>query len=211
MMQENHISFTVRAPFYTLNDLNDQTKRVWIVFHGYGQLSRFFVEKFKTLDPAKHFILAPQGLSKHYRNGFTGRVGASWMTKEDRLTEIENQYAYLDEVMRHYPQIANKQVVFFGFSQGVSTMCRYAAHAKIPFSKMILWAGTFPPELTRTDFDFLSGSEEVIYYTGDQDPFYEEGMKEKQEEVAQSVMGIRPTIRIFSGGHQVVPELLKAI
>ncbi len=209
MIEERYIPISIQASYSVLNTLTEKTKRVWLVFHGYGQLSRFFIKKFEQLDPEENFIIAPQGLSKFYLEGFTGRVGASWMTKEDRLTEIEQQMNLVDEIMKKEGvQSQNIELNYFGFSQGVSTMCRYAAHAKLPFGQMVLWAGTFPPELERDDFHFLKGDEEVKYFSGSSDPFYKEGMKEKQEELVLAAMGLIPTLFPFEGKHEVIASLV---
>lgn len=209
---EQHIPYEHRAPYCTLNRLTNNTKRVWLVFHGYGQLSRFFIRKFEALDPNLNFIIAPQGLSRYYLEGFSGRVGASWMTSEDRLTDIENQKSYLDQVVsRECGNISNADLVYFGFSQGVATMCRHAAHARRPFSQMILWAGTFPPELEASDFDFLSGGESVSYFTGNQDPFYEEGMEEEQLRRVSMAMGLKAEVVRFDGGHEVKQSLINQL
>lgn len=173
MSDEHYIDISQRVSFYTLNELTAKTKRVWLVFHGYGQLSKFFLRKFEQLDKKENLLIAPQGLSKFYLEGFTGRVGASWMTKEDRLTEIENQHRYVDAVLDQYSlDKSGLELVYFRFSQGVATMCRYAAHAQLKFSKMILWAGTFPPDLLKEDFGFLEGNEQIHYVTGLNDPFF---------------------------------------
>ncbi|MEQ9466539.1 MAG: hypothetical protein RLN88_03955, partial [Ekhidna sp.] len=157
MSKQHHIDISVKASYHTLNDLTEKTEKVWLVFHGYGQLAEYFIKKFDGLDPEKNFIIAPQGLSKYYLDGVTGRVGASWMTKEDRLTEIENQYSYIDGMLKEVGDISDKQLIYFGFSQGTATMGRYAAHAKIPFQKMIIWAGTFPPDTNPDDWKYLTG------------------------------------------------------
>ena len=36
-------SYTSTNTYDTLNTLNDNTQNVWIVFHGIGYLSRFFI------------------------------------------------------------------------------------------------------------------------------------------------------------------------
>jgi len=204
---QHHIDVTVKAYYFTLNELTPSTERVWLVFHGYGQLAEFFVKKFESLDPKKNFIIAPQGLSKYYLNGVYGRVGASWMTKEDRLTEIANQYRYLDEVLSQF-DLTNKQLIYFGFSQGTATMGRYAAHAKIPFSKMIIWAGTFPPDTDPSDWSYLTGTEDISYWTSKEDIYYQEGMVEKQNEVVKAALGVIPTLNWYDGGHKIIPELV---
>ena len=211
MINDKHIDIPIKAPYYTLNELSTDTERVWLVFHGYGQLARFFLSKFQVLDSKKNFIIAPQGLSKFYQQGFYGRVGASWMTKEDRLTEIENQYKYIQSVLNEIGDISNKQLIYFGFSQGTATMGRFAAWAKVPFKKMILWAGTFPPDIAPVTFNFLSGTEEITYFTSREDPFFEENMIEKQNSIIKQTLGKEPILQWYEGGHKIIPEHLLTI
>ncbi|MBK9635339.1 MAG: hypothetical protein IPO64_12805 [Bacteroidetes bacterium] len=59
---------------------------------------QIFIEKFEDFDPEEHFVIAPEALSKGYIDGLTGRVGASWMTKEDRTNEIQDYINYLESV-----------------------------------------------------------------------------------------------------------------
>ncbi len=95
-MKENHLKITKTARYYTLGELNDQTENVWFVIHGYGQLAEFFIKKFNVLNDGKTLIIAPEALSKFYLKEFTGRVGATWMTREDREHEIEDYINYLN-------------------------------------------------------------------------------------------------------------------
>ncbi len=206
-MEQHYVDIATKAPYYTLNELTDRTERVWLVFHGYGQLAAFFIKKFAQLDPVKNFIIAPQGLSKYYLEGVYGRVGASWMTKEDRLTEIENQYSYIHQVLDRY-QLGNKQLVYFGFSQGTATMGRFAAKAKILFDKMIIWAGTFPPDTDPTDWQFLSGKEDISYYTCKDDPYFKDEFIPQQNKVIKGAMGVEPTLHWYEGGHRVIPDIV---
>ena len=211
MIKEERIDVSIEAPYFTLNEMSSKTKRVWLVFHGYGQLAKYFIQKFEILDPRENFIIAPQGLSKYYLNGFYGRVGASWMTKEDRLTEIENQFRYIDAVLDHIGDIENLELIYFGFSQGTATMGRYAAFAKRAFKKMVIWAGTFPPDIEDGSFDFLNGNEEIVYYTSREDQFFKEEMIDTQNEVVKKAIGKKPELHWYQGGHKVVPEFLLGI
>lgn len=201
-MKQHHLDVNIKASYYSLNQLTEKTERIWLVFHGYGQLAEFFIKKFEGLDPKKNFIIAPQGLSKYYLEGVYGRVGASWMTKEDRLTEIENQYMYLDQVLNQF-KIDGKDLVYFGFSQGTATMGRYAAYAKIPFQQMIIWAGTFPPDTDPKDWKFLTGVEKISYYTSKEDVYFKEEMISQQNEVVKNALGKEPELNWYSGGHRV--------
>lgn len=211
MSIENHLDVSIRASYRTLNELTDKTERVWLVCHGQGQLSEYFIKKFEILDAEKNFILAPQGLSKYYLEGFSGRVGASWMTKEDRLTEIDNQYRFLSSVLDNHKEVLSKELILFGFSQGAATIGRFAANAKIPFSKMVIWAGTFPPDIEPNAYNFLTGEEEIIYFTSRTDPFFKEEMIDAQNDVMERTLGKRPKLNWYEGGHKVIPEILLTI
>ncbi len=210
---QKHIDVTLQASYRTLNELTDETQYVWMVFHGYGQLTEFFIRKFDQLDPAKHFVIAPQGLSKFYLEGFSGRVGATWMTKEDRLTEIENQQRYLRAVLEQEvgERRSDTRLIIFGFSQGVATMCRFAAYNDIPFDRMIMWAGTFPHDLEKKDVSHWPDEFPIKYFMGRQDPFFKPGIVEEQRRRVTELTGIEPTLRLFDGKHEVVPHLLHEV
>ena len=121
------------------------------MLHGYGQLARFFIRHFQSIDDGTRFIVAPEGLSRFYLPGHQ-RVGATWMTKEDRLHEIDDYLAYLDAVavcvLRALPDDAS--VTLLGFSQGATTACRWTTMGEIEADRLILWAGGLPHDL---DFD----------------------------------------------------------
>ena len=51
MMEQRHITFQHTTPYGVLNELTENTRRIWLVFHGYGQLSRYFLRKFEGLNP----------------------------------------------------------------------------------------------------------------------------------------------------------------
>ena len=80
-VHEHSIKVENTAHYVSLGELNRETKEIWIVCHGYGQLAKFFIRKFKILQKESVYIVAPQGFHKFYLKGFSGRVGASWMTK----------------------------------------------------------------------------------------------------------------------------------
>lgn len=209
MMQEKHLTYLHTGAYATLNELTPLTKRVWIVFHGYGQLAKFFIRKFYLLNPADNYIIAPQGINKHYLQGFEGRVGANWMTKEDRLTDIANQYAYLDAVLANEAINWEKvDLVYLGFSQGVTTMARYAAYSRRDFAKMIFWAGPFPSELHTEDFNFRKGSERYHFFAGADDPLFDSEQRKDQLLLLQQVFQRAIPPKIFDGIHELKSELI---
>ena len=99
-MKERNINFEFKARYYKLGDITHETKQVWFVLHGYGQLAQYFIKKFKAIESSQICIVAPEGLSKFYLESVTSRsaggsnrVGATWMTRENREVDIENYIA----------------------------------------------------------------------------------------------------------------------
>ncbi|MES2619454.1 MAG: phospholipase, partial [Bacteroidota bacterium] len=89
-MKENHIIINKTARFFTLGELNAKTKHVWIVLHGFGYDVKKFLSQFEPLLREEIFIIAPEALNRFYLKATAGLVGATWMTKEDRLNEIKD-------------------------------------------------------------------------------------------------------------------------
>lgn len=210
-MKAHRIPIQKTARYFSEGLLSAATKEVWIVCHGYGQLAEFFLRKFQGLAAEDRVILAPEGLHRYYLNGSSGRVGASWMTKEDRLTDIEDYVRFLDQiyvlVKTESPQA---KIVVLGFSQGCATVSRWISYGKVQCDKLILYAGVFPPDL---DFE-LDGSKlkdvPVIIANGDEDEFLKENDIHLQMEVLKR-HHIFPKYLPFKGTHQIYPEVLEEI
>jgi len=216
-MQEHNLHFDFRAHYYTLGKLTANTRQIWFVLHGYGQLARYFIRKFAALEEQQIFIIAPEGLSRFYlENVQTGarpndRVGASWMTKENRTTDMRNYLHYLDLLYETQVGMENKiPVTFLGFSQGAATASRWAIHRRTGFQRLILWAGIFPPDL-----DFQSGRDvlkdkEVFLVYGKTDPFLNDSRFAEMHTIS-SGLGISPQQITFAGGHEIDEETLLKI
>ncbi|MCO5247367.1 MAG: dienelactone hydrolase family protein [Chitinophagales bacterium] len=204
----NTLSLEVKktARIYTLGTLCEQTENIWIVFHGYGMLARYFIKKFEDLDLKTNFIIAPEALSKFYQSGFTGRIGATWMTSEDRENEIKDYTNYIESVFQKLiaNQRRNKRLIAFGFSQGVSTLFRWANTSHHKIDKLAAWSGTIPQDVL--DNYQLDNSQLYLFY-GNQDPFLSE--KRIQEYLQQlGKKNITFNINEFEGGHQIIQEKL---
>ena len=150
-MQEHFFSTPRSARYFTLGSPQGATD-VWIVCHGYGQLASRFLERFRALESERRCIVAPEGLSRFYltENPSERRVGASWMTKEDRLHEIDDYVRYLDTL---HTQVVpgNARVTALGFSQGTATVCRWAAFGAARIDRLMIWGGEVPPDLDLGD------------------------------------------------------------
>jgi predicted esterase len=207
---QHELNFPFKARYYKLGEINTNTKQIWWVLHGYGQMSQFFIQKFKILSEQGICVIAPEGLSRFYLEGNSGRVGASWMTRENRETDIENYISYLDAVWKIENNSSEIPTTLFGFSQGAATAVRWAMNGKINFDRLILWAGLFPP-----DIDFVKGSEllrdkKIIEVLGKQDQFI---TKDKIEEMLalNQKLKISPTIIEFEGKHEISDEILTRV
>jgi predicted esterase len=146
-MQEHHFSTSRSGRYFTLGS-PEHAADLWFVCHGYGQLAARFLERFRPLEAEGRCIVAPEGLSRFYltESPTERRVGASWMTREDRLHEIDDYVRYLDGV---YAKIVlrNARVTVLGFSQGTATASRWTALGSSRVDRLIVWGGEIPPDL----------------------------------------------------------------
>lgn len=208
-MQEHNVHVDFKAHYYTLGHLTSTTRQVWFVLHGYGQLARYFIRKFAPLGEQQIFIIAPEGLSRFYLEKVQSggrpddRIGASWMTKENRDTDIRNYLQYLDILYETHIGMENKvPVTVLGFSQGAATASRWAIHRRTGFKRLILWSGIFPPDL-----DFQSGRDvlkdkEVLLVYGKTDAFLNDNRFAEMHTIA-SKLEISPQRLTFDGGHEI--------
>jgi predicted esterase len=149
-MQERFLTTSRTARYWTLGS-PQRAAELWLVCHGYGQLASRFLERFRPLATPDRCIVAPEGLSRFYLTDDPGerRVGAGWMTREDRLHEIDDYVRYLDGVYRAVAP-ARAKLTALGFSQGTATICRWAALGAARVDRLILWGGEVPPDLDLT-------------------------------------------------------------
>jgi predicted esterase len=201
---EHQLAVTRTARYQQLGELSAATRRVWFVAHGYGQLAAYFVRHFAHLveaDP-QLVVVAPEGLSRFYLAGTGGRVGATWMTKEDRLAEIDDYVAYLNQLAaniltRAAPEAA---VTVLGFSQGAATVGRWLARANFRPVRLMLWAGAFPSDMDFTVATRLLRGLPITLVCGTEDEFIREEDLRKQQEFLRR-LGVEPTLVRFAGPH----------
>ena len=160
------------AHYSILGTPTRKVKKLWIVTHGYGQLSKTFIRRFQTIMDDETMVIAPEGLSRFYWGGFDGPIVASWMTREDRLDEIADYVAMLDQLYNHYVPLCHPdvEITLFGFSQGTATQVRWIMHSFPHFHKLMLWAGQLPEDLDyKPHLDYF---EDKALFTafGDKDP-----------------------------------------
>ena len=204
-MNTQNVSFTASGTYYSLG----KGESLLYVLHGYGQLARFFIRKFQLLED-EFTIVAPEGLHRFYLQGTSGRVGASWMTKEERETDIKNYINFLDTLHRkHFATQSWKTIVVLGFSQGVATAFRWLADGKITANTFLLCSGMIPPDVNLKEKHHIFSKLKMAYFSGNDDPYKtEEAVKTFQERLDKLPFSIRNIA--FEGKHEVhIPSILE--
>jgi predicted esterase len=208
-MDQHEISFQYQARYFKLGEINSRTKQIWFVLHGYGQLAEYFIRKFTVLQDHNVCVIAPEGLSHFYLENFqagTGRknerVGATWMTRENRSIDIQNYLEYLNALYHKEIAQAIIPVSILGFSQGSATASRWVMNNQIKFQRLILWSGIFPP-----DMDFENGKEllkqkEVLMVYGKNDPFLTDERFREMTNLSQKLSTDVKQI-VFDGEHDI--------
>ncbi|HET9502773.1 MAG TPA: phospholipase [Hymenobacter sp.] len=214
---QHHITVPRTARYQQLGEPTAATRQLWLVAHGYGQLVEYLSRHFRLLhaaDPAGTVIVAPEALSRFYLTGTSGRVGASWMTTADRLTEIADQAAYLDALMAHLlaacpPAV---RVTVLGFSQGTATVSRWLAARADCWRphRLVLWAGNFPANIENVAAQQLLRGLPVVLVSGEQDEYIPPEKLVAQAE-ALRLHGARVTTHSFEGKHTLYPPLLQRL
>jgi predicted esterase len=200
-----------KARYYT-NELSLETvETVWFILHGYGQLAGNFIKKFPALDNSKNYLVAPEALSRFYTDNGFGKIGASWMTKEERENEIEDYVSYLNRLYGEIEKELNGRKVklnVFAFSQGTSTACRWLQKSGIKADKLILWGGFLPP-------DFLLGNwkkvfDSLLIVAGKEDDFLSpEKIKEGKKVLDK--YSVDYFVHTFDGGHEMKEKVVNEV
>lgn len=189
--------------YFSLNAITEKTKNIWMVFHGYGQLAEYFIKHFEELDAEENAIIAVEGLSRFYVDGLSGRVGASWMTKDDRELEIKDQSNYINAVLKDVgvePNSSDYNFIVMGFSQGTATAIRWMVQNQVRPKHLVMWAGSFPHDVDATKNQEIFDGLSLHYAYGLEDQFLQNvDMNEKFEQM--KITGMQPTTWTFEGKH----------
>lgn len=203
---------TTRTARYQLLGNEVNPSKIWIVLHGYGQQVRFFAPKVNELDSGDALIVVPEGLNRYYLKGYNGRVGATWMTKDDREIDISDNNRYLDGLLQklrsEYPTIQSLNLL--AFSQGIATACRWACYTDNNFDRLILWAGSLAHDIDWKQVVDRFSNTQIQYVFGDQDEFFDEAKIAMNQFIFDQV-GINYELVTFEGGHIIDPKTLKQI
>jgi predicted esterase len=213
MAAELRLSVRRSARCALLGTPSPAVRDVWIVCHGYAQLADRFVRRFTPIATPARLIVAPEALNRFYLAGAAkgpgadAAVGATWMTREDRLAEIDDYVAYLDAVhaqvfteLQIHGAAGGVRCIALGFSQGAATVSRWAARTRARVERIVLWAGMLPPELEPAPDVF--GGALLTLVSGTRDPHLAEPLRRAHESrLAEAKLPFES--RTYDGGHDL--------
>jgi predicted esterase len=216
-MQEHHLTVRRTARYYTLGGQVPDPVEIWLVCHGYGQLAGHFLEAFEPLDDGRRLIVAPEALSRFYleagSHGPESKVGATWMTREDRLSEIEDYVTYLDalrDVVSAGAHHDEPPLTVLGFSQGTATAARWVARGKARASRLVVWGSLLPPDLDLQAAAAALGALDLVLVAGTQDEYVTPERLAAQR-AALDAAGVRYRVLTFHGGHRLDAGTLRRL
>jgi predicted esterase len=200
---ENNFTFSKTFRFETINEDKQPTKIIYAL-HGYGQLAKYFIRKFDAINE-DYLIVAPEGMHRFYLNGSSGKVGASWMTKEARETDIKDNIEWLNALdVELSERFDIQERILVGFSQGGATAIRWKMNTLQPFDKTIIWASDFPPDM-EPDMDLLKGGKENYFVIGNEDEYFN---KEQQDKLISLYKSVDFKISTYLGRHNIESSIL---
>ena len=191
-----------------VGDLETATE-AWLILHGFGMLSQGILHGFRKAERPGRVLIAPEGLSRFYleEKGIR-RVGASWMTREDRDHELEDLLGYLDRVSIGLIDPATR-LQLHGFSQGVAAAARWLVRRTRPVDRLVCWAGGFPEDVTPDLLLPALGAEPVHLVVGDRDVWVTPDQVAADAERLRRA-GVPVVVHAFAGGHRIDDGVLAA-
>lgn len=207
------IKVSKTARYYMIGKPSEKISSVWFVLHGYGQLGQDFIKYFKPVLNEETIVVAPEALNKFYLKGFDGKVGATWMTKEEREEEMDDYVNYLDSV---YNEVINEghfrkaKITVLGFSQGSSTAARWITRGRIKSDRLILWGGGIPRDVDTEKIKFHFDITPLMIVAGEKDQFVTEEVVEKESKRLNDLK-LNYKIYRFNGGHEIKADVLRRL
>lgn len=202
IVEERYILAQRTARYHVLGSMQAASE-IWIVLHGYGQLARYFLNNFNGLEQGR-CIVAPEGLSRFYLDAGHTRVGATWMTREDRLHEIDDHVAYLDALCDELRRSAmpGAPMKALGFSQGVATLMRWAVLGRTDLEDVVAWGGNLPPDLDGGKMRARLSNSRISLVHGEADELVGPEVVER-DAAALRAYGLGAELVRHPGGHAV--------
>lgn len=211
-IKTNYYTTQKIARYSTYGTLGPKTKYFWFALHGSKMLCEQMLYKFKAFNSEEHFVLAPEALLRFYEKDFGGPVVASWMTKRDRLEEIEDFSAYLSGLYSSFeaqlPHTCVKSIL--AFSQGGTTAFRWLHTRKVEVDHLIPYACWIPEDISLSESKTDLSKINLLFTYGTEDQFLtDKRIAMVNEVIAQNKLTVKSLP--YKGDHRVKKEQLQNI
>jgi predicted esterase len=226
VIREHHLTVRRTARFFTLGTASEDVRDLWVVCHGYGQLAAPFLSSFMSIAAPSRLVVAPEALSRFYLDRASGasdpppRVGATWMTREDRDSEIGDHVTYLDDLhdtvrgqlgtLGSEADSDHVRLHVLGFSQGVATAGRWMAYGRTRANALTLWAGSFPADVDLASLAARLDGSSVTLVVGARDELASWANADAQLQRFEDA-GIAARLVTFDGGHRLDDATLASL
>lgn len=219
----HHIRVGRTARFYQIGTANPMVRNLWIACHGFSQLAADFAAPFQGMEDDTRLILLPEALSRFYLDTRPGhsassKVGATWLTREDRIAEIGDVVSYLDTLYESaLKELAAAgvdremiRVHALGFSQGGPVVSRWAANGTAVVDRLIPWAHAIPQDVNLRALGEHRPQLTIDVVYGTRDRFIGEDAIEEQRAVLES-SGVPFRMLSFAGGHTLNIAMIRKL
>ncbi len=219
----HHIPVTRTARYYQIGTPNPMIRDLWVVCHGFSQLAADFAIPFQAMEDDTRLIVVPEAMSRFYLDTRPGhsagsKVGATWLTREDREAEIRDTVAYLDslyelvlkQLAEHRVDRDQIRVNALGFSQGGPVVSRWAANGNATVDRLIPWAHAIPKDVNLRALGARRPKLRIDVVYGTRDRFIGEDAIEEERAVMET-SGLAFRMLSFSGGHTLSTSMLRKL
>ncbi len=222
IIRTESISVRRTARLALLGPETPDVRELWYFMHGYGYLAAPSLEDFRVIDDGSRLIVAPEALSRFYEERAERRVGskeakvgASWMTREERESEITDYIAYFNTV--HVSMLsrlgsanAAPRITVVGFSQGAAAASRWVASGGVNADRLVVWGSSIAPEIDLVTAGTPIRRAETVIVIGTKDIFATPKVVEKEN--ARLLAANFPSRFVsFTGGHRLDDDTLRAL
>ena len=204
----HHLRVERTARYFTLGPEGGEARAIWFVLHGYGQLAGTFIEFFADITKTRALVVAPEALNRFYlvspetAPARERPVGATWMTREDRESEVSDYVEYLDALHEEIVGERRIPVNVLGFSQGTATATRWVLNGRSRVDRLILWGGLMPPEADLAHGLVRLRDKRVTLLAGKRDQYITEELI-AAERARLEKAGVGCEVIRFDGGHVI--------
>ena len=210
---KKQISISKTGKYSQIGKCSKKINNVWIVLHGYGMLSEFFIKKFDCIINDTTIVIAPEATNRFYVDNGYNRVGASWMTKLDRNEEIRDNILFLNKLFSTLKKEIghnNFKLNTLGFSQGGPALVRWLISNKLNINSLILWGSDIPKDSLVVKNKSRWNSLNLKIVVGKHDEYIDEEKRQKFVGVVKSY-GLKYELIEYDGSHKIIEEELKKI